>query len=155
MSRFSSVTPNLIVMTLPASTAFYRDVLGFVVKQTVPDEAPFVFVWLERDGVPVFLNAAHAVAEDYPDAASRPAGGTATMFFIVTDVDGAARRRGPARAGGDAAQDAVLRHARVRRHRSGRAHPDVCGKGGGRETLIPNDAPAAPASHRDHLPRSR
>ncbi|MGE0463053.1 MAG: bleomycin resistance protein [Vicinamibacterales bacterium] len=87
MSRFTSVTPNLIVRDIDRSTAFYRDVLGFGIKQTVPDQAPFVFVWLERDGVPVFLNAVHAVAEDYPDAASRPAGGTATMFFAVSDVD--------------------------------------------------------------------
>jgi uncharacterized glyoxalase superfamily protein PhnB len=87
MSRFTSVTPNLIVRDIAGSTAFYRDVLGFNVKQTVPDEAPFVFVWLERDGVPVFLNAVHAAAADYPDAGSRPAGGTATMFFIVSEVD--------------------------------------------------------------------
>jgi uncharacterized glyoxalase superfamily protein PhnB len=87
MSRFQSVTPNLIVRDVAVSTAFYREVLGFTIKQTVPDEAPFVFVWLERDGVPVFLNAVHAVAGDYPDAAARPAGGTATLFFAVTDVD--------------------------------------------------------------------
>jgi len=87
MSRFTSVTPNLIVRDVETSTAFYRDVLGFTVKQTVPEQAPFVFVWLERDGVPVFLNAVQAVAEDYPDAGSRPAGGTATMFFIVSEVD--------------------------------------------------------------------
>jgi len=88
MSTFSSVTPNLIVRDVERSTRFYCDVLGFNVKQTVPDEAPFVFVWLERDGVPLFLNAVSAVEADYPGAASRPAGGTATMFFTVTDVDG-------------------------------------------------------------------
>ena len=88
MSVFSSVTPNLIVNDVAASTRFYTEVLGFSVKQTVPDAAPFVFVWLERDGVPVFLNARPAVAEDYPGAAERPAVGTATLFFIVTDVDG-------------------------------------------------------------------
>jgi len=88
MSVFSSVTPNLIVNDVAASTRFYSEVLGFSVKQTVPDEAPFVFVWLERDGVPVFLNARVAVAEDYHGAAVRPAGGTATLFFIVTEVDG-------------------------------------------------------------------
>ncbi len=87
MSRFTSVTPNLIVRDIDRSSAFYRDVLGFSIKQTVPAQAPFVFVWLERDGVPVFLNAVHAAAEDYPDAASRAAGGTATMFFAVSDVD--------------------------------------------------------------------
>ena len=87
MSRFSSVTPNLIVRDVAASTAFYRDVLGFSVKQTVPDGPPFVFVWLERDGVPVFLNDVSAAAEEYPDAGSRQPGGTAALFFVVTEVD--------------------------------------------------------------------
>jgi uncharacterized glyoxalase superfamily protein PhnB len=84
---FSSVTPNLIVNDVAASTRFYQDVLGFQITQTVPDQAPHVFVWLERDGVPVFLNARHAAAEDYPDVMKRPAGGTAALFFIVSDVD--------------------------------------------------------------------
>jgi len=87
-STFESVTPSLIVRDVAKSTSFYRDVLGFTIKQTVPEEAPFVFVWLERDGVPVFLNAVQAAEEDYPDAAARAAGGTATLFFVVTDVDG-------------------------------------------------------------------
>jgi lactoylglutathione lyase len=88
MTTFASVTPNLIVRDIAASTAFYCDVLGFSVKQTVPDAAPFVFVWLERDGVPVFLNDAGAVDKDLPGAGLRPAGGTATLFFVLSDVDG-------------------------------------------------------------------
>ena len=87
MTTFTSVTPNLLVQDIDRSTAFYRDVLGFSVKQTVPDVAPFVFVWLERDGVPVFLNDPKAADHDYPEASRRPPGGTATMFFIVVDVD--------------------------------------------------------------------
>src|SRR5690606_2205708 len=87
MSRFLSVTPNLIVRDIAQSTAFYRDVLGFSVKHTVPEEAPFAFVWLERDGVPVFLNTVDAAAHDYADAGQRPAGGTATLFFLVSSVD--------------------------------------------------------------------
>ena len=69
MTRFTSVTPNLIVSDVARSTAFYRDVLGFSIKQTVPESAPFVFVWLERDDVPLFLNDAKAAAEDLPEAA--------------------------------------------------------------------------------------
>jgi catechol 2,3-dioxygenase-like lactoylglutathione lyase family enzyme len=87
MTTFASVTPNLLVRDIDRSTTFYRDVLGFSVKTTVPDAAPFDFVWLERDGVPVFLNNPQAVAKDYPDAGFRPSGGTATMFFVVTAVD--------------------------------------------------------------------
>lgn len=87
MTTFESITPNLIVRDIDASTAFYRDVLGFAVKTTVPEAPPFVFVWLERDGVGVFLNDPRAAAEDFPELARRAPGGTATMFFIVRGVD--------------------------------------------------------------------
>ncbi len=98
MSRFTSVTPNLVVSDIARSTAFYRDVLGFSIKQTVPDAAPFVFVWLERDDVPVFLNDARAAADDLPLVADRPFGGTAALFIVVTDVDDLHAGRGAARA---------------------------------------------------------
>jgi len=87
MTRFTSVTPNLVVRDVAKSTAFYRDVLGFEIKQTVPDAAPFVFVWLERDGVPVFLNDIKAVLEEYPAMAQVPPGGTAALYFALTGVD--------------------------------------------------------------------
>ena len=97
-TRFISVTPNLIVRDIAASIAFYRDVLGFEIKQTVPDSSrrspgaaadaePLVFVWLERDGVPVFLNDIKAAEHDYPDAAKLPQGGSVAMFFVITAVD--------------------------------------------------------------------
>lgn len=86
MTTFKSNTPNLLVRDIDASTRFYRDVLGFSVGPTVPDAAPFVFVWMQRDEVGVFLNDIKAAA-DFPGAAERPAGGTCTMFFIVTGVD--------------------------------------------------------------------
>ena len=88
MTTFTSVTPSLLVQNIDRSTTFYRDVLGFVIKQTVPDEAPYVFVWLDRDGVAVFLNDPKTADHDYPEASRRPSGGTATMFFIVANVDG-------------------------------------------------------------------
>ncbi|MFA5908500.1 MAG: VOC family protein [Vicinamibacterales bacterium] len=84
---FVSVTPNLVVRDIARSLAFYRDVLGFTITMSVPDAPPYVFVGLERDGVPVFLNDITAVLPDHPSMATTPPGGTATMFFIVTDVD--------------------------------------------------------------------
>ena len=88
MTTFASVTPNLLVQDIDRSTTFYRDVLGFSVKQTVPDAAPFVFVWLERDGINVFLNDPAAIEKDVPHVQARPFGGTATMYFILDNVDG-------------------------------------------------------------------
>ena len=80
---FSDVTPNLIVGDIERSTAFYRDVLGFSIVTTVPDAAPFVFVWLQRDGVNVFLNAQHGLNDDVPGLSARPIGGTNTLFFTL------------------------------------------------------------------------
>ncbi len=81
--KFSDVTPNLIVTDIDRSIAFYRDVLGFSVVTTVPDSAPFVFAWMQRDDVSVFLNTAGSVKETMPDLAARSVGGTNTMFMIV------------------------------------------------------------------------
>ena len=52
---FTSITPNLLVRDVAKSTAFYRDVLGFEMGETVPDQEPFVFVWMKRNerfGIP-------------------------------------------------------------------------------------------------------
>ena len=81
--KFQDVTPNLIVADIDRSTAFYRDVLGFTVVTTVPDASPFVFVWLQRDDVSVFLNLMSGVAEDLPSLAQRPIGGTNTLFMTI------------------------------------------------------------------------
>ena len=81
--KLQDVTPNLIVADIDRSTAFYRDVLGFSLVTTVPDAAPFVFVWLQRDNVHVFLNARAGAAEDLPDFAARPIGGTNSLYMLV------------------------------------------------------------------------
>ena len=81
--KFADVTPNLIVSDIDRSLRFYRDVLGFSVVTTVPDAAPFVFVWLQRDNIHVFLNAREGVSEDLPVLASRAIGGTNTLFMVL------------------------------------------------------------------------
>jgi len=81
--KFSDVTPNLIVTDIDRSLAFYRDVLGFSVVTSVPEAAPFVFVWVQRDDVNVFLNTVGSVQEMLPDLAARSVGGTNTMFLNI------------------------------------------------------------------------
>lgn len=89
--KLTDVVPNLIVADIDRSAAFYRDVLGFSTVTTVPPDraaGPFVFVWMQRGDVSVFLNAAQGVDADLPVLASRPIGGTATLFITV-EPDGA------------------------------------------------------------------
>jgi lactoylglutathione lyase len=81
--NLTDVTPNLIAADIDRSTAFYRDVLGFSVVTTVPNAAPFAFVWLQRGPVKVFLNSVESVRAEHRDLAARPIGGTNTMFIVV------------------------------------------------------------------------
>jgi uncharacterized glyoxalase superfamily protein PhnB len=87
--KLTGLTASLVTNDPARSTAFYRDVLGFAVQRTVPDEAPHVFVWLERDGVNIFLNAEAAVRDDAPDASSIVVGKSGvTMFLGIEGVAG-------------------------------------------------------------------
>ena len=80
---FANVTPNLIVADIDRSIAFYRDVLGFTIQATVPEKAPFLFAWMQRDTTSVFLNTLGSVKEDLPSLAARSIGGTNTMYIAV------------------------------------------------------------------------
>ena len=84
--QLNKLTPNLIVSNVEASLAFYRDVLGFTVAQTVPDVAPLVFAIVQSGSVEVFLNAPEPAYAEYPAFKDRPIGGTLTLFIEVVDI---------------------------------------------------------------------
>lgn len=76
--EFRSLTPNLVVNDINRSAAFYHDVLGFQQVATVPEQSPFVFVWLKRDTVEIFLNI--------PQNAT-PTAGTNSMYIKMKGID--------------------------------------------------------------------
>jgi uncharacterized glyoxalase superfamily protein PhnB len=78
--RFVKAVPNVLVADMTKSIAFYRDVLGFEQTMTVPEEAPFVFVGLQRGDVEIFLNDAATAQRDFPPLAGRALGGTNTIY---------------------------------------------------------------------------
>ncbi len=82
----SKLTPNLVVANVERSAEFYRDVLGFSVQMTVPDAPPFAFAIVTTGSVEVFLNSAESALSEYPAFASRPIGGTLTLFIEVVNI---------------------------------------------------------------------
>jgi lactoylglutathione lyase len=84
--ELKKLTPNLVVSNVERSVAFYRDVLGFTVSATVPDQGPFVFAALSSGPVEVFLNAPEPAVAEYPAFKDRPIGGTLTLFIEVTNI---------------------------------------------------------------------
>ena len=87
MPQIQKLTPNLLVVDVARSVAYYTEVLGFTRAMTVPEEAPFVFAAVTAGGVEIFFNdAAHAVKE-YPPLADRAIGLSGTMFIEVKGLD--------------------------------------------------------------------
>jgi catechol 2,3-dioxygenase-like lactoylglutathione lyase family enzyme len=84
--HLQKLSPNLIVADVVRSIAFYRDVLGFTVPATVPDQAPYVFAIVQSGPVEIFLNAPEPAVTEYPAFKGRPIGGTLTLFIQVDDV---------------------------------------------------------------------
>lgn len=98
--KLTGLTPNIFTAHIDRSTAFYRDVLGFTVKQTVPpDQGPFVFVWLERDGVTLFLNDEANTRKESQGAPWLAVGKTGVTIFIhmegIDDLWAAVKDKAP------------------------------------------------------------
>jgi catechol 2,3-dioxygenase-like lactoylglutathione lyase family enzyme len=80
--KLTGLTPNLFTEDIDRATAFYRDVLGFSVTTTVPEAAPFVFVWLQRDAVSVFLNDLASARRESPALTGVAVGTSGVSMFI-------------------------------------------------------------------------
>jgi catechol 2,3-dioxygenase-like lactoylglutathione lyase family enzyme len=81
------LTPNLVVSDLQRSLDFYRDVLGFIVAATVPDQPPHVFAAVQSGTVDIFLNSRESAAAEYPPFRDVPIGATLTLFIDVESIN--------------------------------------------------------------------
>ena len=89
-----SLCPLIQVFDMPASLAFYRDIVGMELVQAAPEQATgddFGWVWLRRDGADLMLNTAYDPDADRPESPepARVAAHDDTALFIgCPDVDG-------------------------------------------------------------------
>ena len=89
------LAPLLQVFDMPASTHFYRDLLGFEVVQNSQrsNQTGDEFGWalLRRDGVELMLNTAYDDGErpSQPEPARVAAHADTILYFSCPDVDGA------------------------------------------------------------------
>jgi glyoxylase I family protein len=91
--KLEGIAPLLQVFDMPASIAFYRDVLGFEIATTSPARGPDDFDWalLRLDGIELMLNTAYEVDQRpaAPDAARVAAHRDTALFFGCRDLDSA------------------------------------------------------------------
>lgn len=90
------LTPVLFVDAIEPSLPFWVGRLGFEQVASVPDEAPFGFVVLVRDGVEVMLQTRSGLAEDLPAIAAQPPGVSCSLFLEIEDFAAELARLGDA-----------------------------------------------------------
>lgn len=83
-ATFKSITPNLVVADIERSAEFYREALGFTTITTVPEQAPFDFIMLERDGLQLFLNS--KAAADHEGYQITIGSSGVTMYVVVDGI---------------------------------------------------------------------
>jgi len=91
--ELNGFAPLLTVFDMPASVAFYRDILGFEVVETSKDRDGDDFGWglLRRDGIEIMLNTAYDKSRRPPaqDPSRFAVHKDAALFFGCRDLDGA------------------------------------------------------------------
>jgi lactoylglutathione lyase len=81
------LTPNLMVEEVAPTLKFYREVLGFEVVMTLPEQAPFDFAIVKRDGVELMFQSRASLSENVAALTGSPIGASQTFYIEVTGLD--------------------------------------------------------------------
>ncbi len=80
------LTPNLMVEDAAQTLAFYKDILGFEVVMTLPEQEPFDFAIVKRDGVELMFQSRASLSENVPALTGSPIGASQTFYIEVTGI---------------------------------------------------------------------
>ncbi len=80
------LTPNLMVEDVARTLAFYRETLGFEVVTTLPEQEPFDFAIVQRDGVELMFQSRPSLSENVPALSGSPIGASQTFYIEVTGI---------------------------------------------------------------------
>jgi len=81
-----SLTPVLMVTSVPDTITFYEREFGFKCLVTVPDVGTPVFAILKAGSVDIMIQQRESLEEEIPFFAHRPMGGTFTLYINVDNV---------------------------------------------------------------------
>lgn len=87
--HLNGMAPLLQVYDMPASLEFYRDILGFKVKQSSGKDDEADWVLLQLDNIELMLNTAYEKPDrpQTPDASRIAAHNDTILYFGCPDID--------------------------------------------------------------------
>ena len=80
------LTPNLMVEDVARTIAFYREVLGFQVLTTLPEQEPFDFAIVQRDSVELMFQSRASLSDNVPALTGAPIGASQTFYIDVEGI---------------------------------------------------------------------
>ena len=80
------ITANLMVGDVDASVAFYRDLLGFEVAMSVPEEGQLDWAMMVNGGAEIMFQSKSSFSDDFPPLAERPIGASIILYIDVVNV---------------------------------------------------------------------
>jgi len=82
------LTPNLMVEHVNDTVTFYKDVLGFTLLASVPEEGEFNWAMMKRDTVEMMFQSRASLTGDVPIFQGKEIGGSLTLYIDVEDIKG-------------------------------------------------------------------
>lgn len=86
MIRLKQLTPNLMVEDVNETVDFYKNILGFELVISVPQEGIFNWAMVKNGEVSLMFQEKDNIIAEYPVLMGKPLGGGLTLYIKVTDV---------------------------------------------------------------------
>lgn len=84
---YETITTNMMVENVMESIAFYKEILGFEVVVSVPNEEQGLqFAILAKDHIQLMLQSKKSLVEEYPTLACASIQPCFTLFITVSDI---------------------------------------------------------------------
>lgn len=86
MATLKKLSPNLMVEDVNRTIDFYRDILGFTLITTVPEEGQFGWALMQRDGIEIMFQSRESLSQDMPIFKGRAIGSSLNFYIEVTGL---------------------------------------------------------------------
>ena len=84
--KLHKLTPNLMVEDVNATLAYYQDVFGFELQQSVPTEGQYDWASTRCGEVELMFQSRSSLGKDLPDFQALPIGASLTFFIALQGI---------------------------------------------------------------------
>jgi len=86
---FSKLTPNLMVEDVNNTIEFYKNILGFELVMTVPEEGTFDFALMKSGNVEIMFQSRESLSEDFrPEFKNKKTYEVLTLYVDMENIEG-------------------------------------------------------------------